>query len=184
MRKGFAPLIILVIIALLAVGGFFYFKSLSSSIPSPEDKIMAQEYEKVEISQLIADPESWDGKLIQVSGGLKKNNRANIGILCAPKERGPNPEHRDEYRVANTTWTLADLENEVGIQFVNEYGSGTNLPDDYEGRSVTVNAIARYVEVPEVCDNNVLYKSILIEANATDVGHKETKPLPPTQPSN
>ena len=183
MRKGFAPLIILVIIALLAVGGFFYFKSLPSLIPSPENKIIAQEYEKVGISQLIADPKAWDGKKVAVSGFY--NGRSLPIPLCMFVEKKPNPELKNEYKRYNTIWAISDGEGDIGVIVEDGDIQISNRPNYGKDQQITIKAVARYTEVEQDCNPNILYKSVYLEVQAKDLGDAlPSKPLPSNAPSN
>lgn len=179
MRKGFAPLIIILVVAVLAVAGFAYFQNLQSSI-TQDPEVVVDEYQKVEIAQLVADPESWDGKKVEVTGRVI--NGAPPLPMCAAREKGPIQELKDQYKRFYTNWAIEDNDgNIIGVKSPSSPPS-QECQNYIDCQNITFKATAYYEEIPDDCNPDILYKSIYLIG--VDTVETSPKPLPPTQPSD
>lgn len=173
MRKGFAPLIIILVVAVLAFAGFAYFKNPQSSI-TQDPEVVVDEYQKVEIAQLVADPETWDGKKVEVTG--KVINGAPPLPMCVAREKSTTQELKNQYKRYYTNWALSDdAGNIVGVKL-------PNLSELEDNEEISYRAVVHYAEIPDDCDFNILYKSVYLIG--TDPVESSMKLLPSNTPSN
>ena len=155
--------------------------ALASCACAPAEPPATSEYTLLTIAELIANTTKYDGQKVSISGRYTTNIPGYHS--CPTVDINSSPEISEEYRVYPSLWVISDNDGRVGVGVVVIMrGIETStLPNYIENERIELRGIARAVNVSSRCLPYIIYRSIYIKVNASDIGI-ETKPLPSFPP--
>ena len=146
---------------------------------APGEPPATSEYTPVTIGELIANTTKYDGQKVSISGRYTTNIPGYHS--CPTVDINSSPEISEEYRVYPSLWVISDNDGRVGVVVIMRGIETSTLPNYIENERIEVRGIARAVNVSSRCLPYIIYRSIYIKVNASDIGI-ETKPLPSFPP--